>query len=96
VPIAPEIAPARRLPRARDFAERARVNSVARVRDLHHNVDWPASFPAGRPMLALDRIYSRGADVLEVKEHDSAAARKASDNLPVVAEVCTKSAESHQ
>jgi endonuclease/exonuclease/phosphatase family metal-dependent hydrolase len=62
--------------------------------NLHHNVDWPASFPAGRPMLALDRIYSRGADVLEVKEHDSAAARKASDHLPMVAEVAVKHEDS--
>jgi endonuclease/exonuclease/phosphatase family metal-dependent hydrolase len=61
--------------------------------NLHHNVDWPASFPAGRPMLALDRIYSRGADVLEVREHDSPAARKASDHLPVVAEVAVKGTE---
>lgn len=57
---------------------------------LHHNQDWPASFPAGRPLLALDRIYSRNADVVEVREHDSPAARKASDHLPVVAEVVLK------
>ncbi len=58
--------------------------------NLHHNVEWPASFPAGRPMFALDRIYSRGADVLEVNEHNSPAARKASDHLPIVAEVRIK------
>ena len=57
---------------------------------LHHNLDWPASFPAGRPLLSLDRIYSRHADVVEVYEHDSPAARKASDHLPVVAEVQLK------
>ena len=54
---------------------------------LHHNRDWPASFPSGRPILSLDRIYSRNADVVEVKEHDSPAARKASDHLPVVATI---------
>ncbi len=54
---------------------------------LHHNRDWPPSFPSSRPMLALDRIYSRNADVVEVREHDSPAARKASDHLPVVATV---------
>jgi endonuclease/exonuclease/phosphatase family metal-dependent hydrolase len=54
---------------------------------LHHNQDWPATFPAGRPMLALDRIYTRQAEVLEVRQHDSAAARRASDHLPIVAEV---------
>jgi len=55
--------------------------------ELHHNRDWPASFPAGRPMLALDRIYTRQAEVLEVRHHDSPAARRASDHLPVVAEI---------
>lgn len=57
---------------------------------LHHNQDWPASFPAGRPTLALDRIYSRNADVVSVTQHDTPAARKASDHLPVVAEVSIK------
>jgi endonuclease/exonuclease/phosphatase family metal-dependent hydrolase len=58
--------------------------------NLHHNFDWPASFPSGRPMLALDRIYGRGADVVEAREHDTPAARKASDHLPIVAEVRLK------
>ena len=58
--------------------------------NLHHNVDWPSSFPAGRPMLALDRIYARGAAVVEVRHHDTPAARKASDHLPVVAEVAVE------
>ena len=57
---------------------------------LHHNLDWPASFPAGRPMLALDRIYTQKADVLSIHKHDSPAARKASDHLPVVAEIQVK------
>jgi endonuclease/exonuclease/phosphatase family metal-dependent hydrolase len=38
-------------------------------------------------MLALDRIYTRQAEVLEVRQHDSAAARRASDHLPILAEV---------
>lgn len=54
---------------------------------LHHNMNWPATFPAGRPMLALDRIYTRQAEVVEVHHHDSPAARRASDHLPIVAEV---------
>jgi len=54
---------------------------------LHHNFDWPASFPSTRPMLALDRIYTRNAAVVEIEEHDTPAARKASDHLPVVARV---------
>jgi endonuclease/exonuclease/phosphatase family metal-dependent hydrolase len=55
--------------------------------NLHHNVDWPASFPSARPMLALDRIYVRHASVVDVRNHDTVAARKASDHLPVIAEV---------
>jgi endonuclease/exonuclease/phosphatase family metal-dependent hydrolase len=57
---------------------------------LHHNHDWPASFPASRPLLALDRIYSRNADVIAVFQHDTPAARRASDHLPVVAELDLK------
>jgi endonuclease/exonuclease/phosphatase family metal-dependent hydrolase len=55
--------------------------------NLHHNVDWPASFPAIRPLLALDRIYARRASIVDVRNHDSQAARKASDHLPVVAKI---------
>jgi endonuclease/exonuclease/phosphatase family metal-dependent hydrolase len=55
--------------------------------NLHHNIDWPASFPSGRPMLALDRIYTRRAAVVDVRNHDTPAARKASDHLPIVADV---------
>ena len=54
---------------------------------LHNNHDWPASFPSARPVLALDRIYSRGVQVGKVKAHHSRAARSASDHLPVVAHV---------
>jgi endonuclease/exonuclease/phosphatase family metal-dependent hydrolase len=53
----------------------------------HSEIDWPASFPAARPVLALDRIYARGAKVLEVRAHQSPAAKRASDHLPVVARV---------
>jgi endonuclease/exonuclease/phosphatase family metal-dependent hydrolase len=53
----------------------------------HNNVDWPATFPAARPMFALDRIYARGAEVLSVDVHDTRAARRASDHLPVTARV---------
>ncbi len=49
--------------------------------------DWPPSFPAASPVLALDRIYSRGLEILEVDVHASRAARRASDHLPVVAQV---------
>ncbi len=51
----------------------------------HHNLAWPASFPAAAPVLALDRIYAEGARVLELSAHQTAAARRASDHLPIVA-----------
>jgi endonuclease/exonuclease/phosphatase family metal-dependent hydrolase len=51
----------------------------------HHNHCWPASFPSARPILALDRIYSRGAPVETLEVHRSAVARQASDHLPVIA-----------
>jgi len=53
----------------------------------HHNQKWPASFPAPRPVLALDRIYSMNAEVKEVYSHDTPSSRRASDHLPVVARV---------
>lgn len=54
---------------------------------LHHNQYWPPSFPSTRPVLALDRIYARGARVRSLRTHDTPAARKASDHLPVLATV---------
>ncbi len=54
---------------------------------LHHNLNWPPSFPATRPVLALDRIYARGAAVHSLRAHASEAARRASDHLPVLATV---------
>ncbi len=53
----------------------------------HHNLEWPASFPAARPVLALDRIYARGAKVLDAEAHVTQASRRASDHLPIVARV---------
>lgn len=54
---------------------------------LHHNTNWPASYPSIRPIMALDRAYARGAELTDLRAHTSAAARKASDHLPVVANV---------
>ena len=48
---------------------------------------WPRTFPAARPVLALDRIYSRGARIESIEAHTSPAAKKASDHLPIVARV---------
>ena len=59
----------------------------------HSNVDWPATFPASRPIFALDRIYASGVSVVSIKAHDTRDARRASDHLPVVARL-SRSAES--
>ena len=53
----------------------------------HHNANWPPSYPSVRPVLALDRLYARGARVLALTAHESPAARKGSDHLPVVAQL---------
>jgi endonuclease/exonuclease/phosphatase family metal-dependent hydrolase len=53
----------------------------------HHNLDWPASFPSAAPVFSLDRVYSRGVKVLELKAHMTRAAQRASDHLPVIARV---------
>ncbi|WP_246727836.1 endonuclease/exonuclease/phosphatase family protein [Chelativorans sp. Marseille-P2723] len=44
------------------------------------------TFPAFRPLLKLDRIYSQPADML-VRSWTNPSARKASDHLPVIAEL---------
>ncbi len=61
----------------------------------HHNHEWPASFPAASPMLALDRIYARGVQLIAIEAHDSRAARRASDHLPVVALVKLEAGRRH-
>jgi endonuclease/exonuclease/phosphatase family metal-dependent hydrolase len=45
----------------------------------------PATYPAGLPLLALDRmwIHRGGAPRLDVRRHDSPLARRASDHLPL-------------
>jgi endonuclease/exonuclease/phosphatase family metal-dependent hydrolase len=53
----------------------------------HSSRAWPRTFPAARPVLALDRVYARGARVSELRAHDTPAARRASDHLPVLARV---------
>jgi endonuclease/exonuclease/phosphatase family metal-dependent hydrolase len=53
----------------------------------HENQQWPASFPAPRPVLALDRIYSINAEIKEVYSHNTPSSRRASDHLPIVARI---------
>ena len=47
----------------------------------------PRSFPARWPLIALDRVWVQRARVVSVEAHASALARRASDHLPVVAEL---------
>jgi endonuclease/exonuclease/phosphatase family metal-dependent hydrolase len=49
--------------------------------------DWPRTFPSARPILALDRVYARGARVMSVDAHSTPASRRASDHLPVIARI---------
>jgi endonuclease/exonuclease/phosphatase family metal-dependent hydrolase len=47
-----------------------------------------SSFPSSRPMLSLDRIWIQPAGALQrMFVHRSALARRASDHLPVVADI---------
>ncbi len=48
---------------------------------------WPLSYPAPAPVLALDRVYARGARVTALGVSPDTAARVASDHLPVVARI---------
>ena len=50
-------------------------------------MEWPPTFPAARPLLALDRIYAQNARMESIKTHDSNEAKRASDHLPIVASV---------
>jgi endonuclease/exonuclease/phosphatase family metal-dependent hydrolase len=52
-----------------------------------HGIEFPLSFPAARPVLALDRIYTSGVDLVDISAYDSRAAQRASDHLPVVARI---------
>jgi endonuclease/exonuclease/phosphatase family metal-dependent hydrolase len=48
----------------------------------------PATFPAWRPMFALDRLWIRPRSALcTLRAHRSALSRQASDHLPLVAEL---------
>ena len=52
--------------------------------ERHHNREWPSTFPAPAPVLALDRVYAHRAKILSVDVHDTPASRRASDHLPVI------------
>ena len=48
----------------------------------------PRTFPAGRPLFALDRIWVRPRSYLQdVRAHASELSSRASDHLPIVAQL---------
>jgi endonuclease/exonuclease/phosphatase family metal-dependent hydrolase len=61
------------------------TQELQEVMERHHNLDWPMTFPAPAPLLALDRVYAHRAKLLSVVAHDTPASRRASDHLPVLA-----------
>ncbi len=72
-----------------DFNDWLPGRSLVRVLDdVVGSAGAPRSFPSGWPLLSLDRIWIHPRDsVRSVRVHRSAEARRASDHLPVVAEV---------
>ena len=61
------------------------------LRRLHRvfgNTPAPATFPAHRPWLALDRLWVQPLSVIDsLQAHRSTSAKTASDHLPLVAEL---------
>jgi endonuclease/exonuclease/phosphatase family metal-dependent hydrolase len=62
-----------------------RLNDTFTTR--HHNQNWPSTFPSPMPVLSLDRIYSRGVGVKSLRPHNTPAARRGSDHLPLLATI---------
>ena len=54
---------------------------------MTEGIEFPMSFPSARPVLALDRIYTCGVDMIDISAYDSRAAQRASDHLPVIARI---------
>ncbi len=49
----------------------------------------PRTYPARRPLFALDRVWASPREIIaDLARHDTALARVASDHLPVTARVC--------
>lgn len=53
----------------------------------HNNLEWPSTFPSTAPVLSLDRVYARRAKIVAVEAHETAASRRASDHLPLIAHI---------
>ena len=64
------------------------ASSIRILREIFGNVPAPRSFPSGRALLRLDRIWVLPSGALRrIEAHRSVLARGASDHLPVVARI---------
>jgi endonuclease/exonuclease/phosphatase family metal-dependent hydrolase len=63
------------------------TRALEKSHGAHSNPEPPLSFPSARPILALDRIYTNGVQLVDISAHDTRAAQRASDHLPVVARI---------
>ena len=72
-----------------DFNEwRPIAVSLRPLRDVLGPTPAPKSYPAHRALLRLDRVWVRPRErLLQVEAHRTAAARLASDHLPVLAKI---------
>ena len=72
-----------------DFNEwRPGSRNLRTLRQPFHPAPAPPTFPAGRPLFALDRIFVAGAGrITDIRTHRSALARVASDHVPVSATI---------
>jgi endonuclease/exonuclease/phosphatase family metal-dependent hydrolase len=72
-----------------DFNEwRPFAFSVRILKDIFGNVPAPRSYPSGRALFSLDRIWIRPPEAhRHIEAHRSMLARSASDHLPVVARI---------
>jgi endonuclease/exonuclease/phosphatase family metal-dependent hydrolase len=69
------------------------LDAAFAAEDARHNGVFPPTYPAPAPMLALDRVYVRGARLATVQAADGLEARRASDHLPIVATVALERSE---
>jgi endonuclease/exonuclease/phosphatase family metal-dependent hydrolase len=67
------------------------ARALARLRQLGHVPAAPASYPTRLPMFSLDRMVLRGCRLDgPLRRHMSALSRRASDHLPIIAEVAPR------
>ena len=64
------------------------ASALVRLRRLGHVPPAPASYPSRLPLFALDRVVLHGCSLAQpLRRHVSALSKRASDHLPIIAEV---------